>query len=289
MKDRWLLVTAGFSSELNGAAIRVESQALDMNLFDTLVIDIEELFSLCPEYVQKYRQYLTPDVPGFGYFGWKPAIINAVLNSDEFKYNGVIWVDAGCEIFPSPWTRNRLKTWMQSATKYGFWGFSLDTPERLFTKKKLFENFPSVSNSDETSQIQATYLILYGPKGRQIASKWYEVAMLDISLLDFSKSNQGEDADFIEHRSDQSILSLTAKSMGLMASGIKPKPGLSGVRAILSASTYPIWSSRNRTSNSIVPKLLSGIGLIGLRISSVILLQNRRIKEDFHSIRTLRI
>lgn len=282
MKDRWLLVTAGFSAELEGAADRVEKQALDFQLFDTLVIDKDNLPTFCPEYVQKYQNFLTPDVPGYGHFGWKPAIIDSLLNSDltKSKYSGLIWVDAGCEMFPSPWTRLRLKTWMQLATRSGFWGFSLDTPERIYTKKKLFNHFPLVLDSDNSPQIQATFLLLYGSKGRQIAAKWNEIAMDDIANLDFSKSNQGEDFDFIQHRSDQSILSLTIKSMGFQPSHVKPRPGQSGLRAVISASVHPIWTSRNRTSLTIVPIFLRFLGLLSLKLTyPSSLLNNERFKR----------
>lgn len=284
MIDKWLLVTAGFSPELHGAALRIESQALNMQLFDTLVIDKKTLNLLCPEYFKRYEHILISGSPGFGYYGWKPAIIDAVLNSKSSKYDGIIWVDAGCEIFPSLWTRFRLKLWMRSAKKQGFWGFNLKTPERLFTKKKLFEYFPSISTFDESPQVQATFLILHGDNGKAIAKKWNSVALTDLSVLDFSRSEQGEDIDFIEHRCDQSIFSLIIKSMGLKPSNLKPKPGQVGLRAIISAASHPIWTSRNRSSITVVPNWLNFFGPVLLNMLPINRRRMKHLKPYFQSI-----
>lgn len=284
MKTRWLLVTAGFSDTLESAAYRLESQALQFQLFDTLVVTRKNLVQICPDFVENFKEYLYDNSPGYGFFAWKPAIISAVLNSRKQNYAGIVWVDAGCEMFFSNLTRIRLSKYLKIASNSGFWGFSLNTPESQYTKSDTFHFFKNISATDVSPQIQATWFILQGAMGQTIATNWESVALRDIKVLDQSISSNGEIEGFIQHRSDQSILSLTIKSLGLLPSSYIPRSGVNGYRSLFAALTHPIWTSRNRTTKSVVPEFFRKISHISTWVLKISESFKRTNKCKYRSI-----
>jgi hypothetical protein len=254
MTSRWLLLTAGFgSADMNAAAERVRGQALSLGIFDrVLAFGDSDLEAACPNVYKKYREFLSPSHKGFGYFSWKVELVSSALEGKFGDYDGVVWVDAGCEIYNSLWTRFRLRMWMKRAIKEGVFAYTLNTPEQDFTKKALFDFFPNLNREDRSPQFQATWFILHGDRGRLIASEWIRIALLDISTLDLSTSPGGEVDSFVEHRFDQSILSLTLKENGVLPQIYVPAGGNTGLLSLIRAKAFhPIWTSRNRTGISI--------------------------------------
>jgi hypothetical protein len=253
MTSKWLLLTAGFGdSNMEGAALRVKAQAESLDLLDKVVaVTNSDLPNSCPEVFSKYAQYLNPSHKGFGYFSWKVELVYGALHGRFGDFDGVVWVDAGCEIFNSPWTRKRMKRWLKSSEESGHFLYTLGTPEQDYTKSLTFSEFPHLSSEDRSPQIQATWFMLHGETGRKISEKWLEVAMKDISLLDLSPSPGGEVDTFVEHRFDQSLLSLTCKSLGIRISGYLPCSGNSGVKSQLRGVFHPVWTARNRSAKSI--------------------------------------
>ena len=255
MTFSWLLITAGFgSSEMEGAALRVKKQADSLGLLDQVTaITTKDLAAACPLVWAKYSQYLDSSHKGYGYFSWKVELVYGALHGYFGDFDGVIWVDAGCEIFNTPWTRARLKRWMRRTEKTGTFLYTLDTPEQDFTKSLAFEEFPKLDASDRSPQVQATWFMLHGEIGREITERWLEVSLKDIALLDLSPSPKGEVSTFVEHRNDQSLLSITSKFLGVMPQNYFPIPGGSTFGSFLQAIHHPIWVSRNRRSISIIP------------------------------------
>jgi len=254
MTSSWLLITAGFGgAEMEGAALRVKAQAQSLGLLNQVIaITTDDLAKACPLVWEKYSKYLNTSHKGFGYFSWKVELVYGALHGYFGDFDGVIWVDAGCEIFNSPWTRIRLKRWMQSAEKTGTFLYTLDTPEQDFTKALAFEEFSDLDPGDRSPQIQATWFMLHGKTGREISQKWLDVSLKGIELLDLSPSPKGEVSTFVEHRFDQSLLSLLIKSLKYKASSYLPCSGNSGIKSQIRGIVHPIWTSRNRFTKSLI-------------------------------------
>ena len=55
---------------------------------------------LSPEFRLRFKDYLTPEHRGFGYYAWKPQI---VLQTLELLQDGdkVHWIDSGCHLNPA--------------------------------------------------------------------------------------------------------------------------------------------------------------------------------------------
>ena len=249
MNGKWILVTAGLGNQSQeSAAGRVASDARKFKLFaqvrDFVTSDLPDV---APTIYEKYRQFLNSETKGFGYFCWKPEIIFRNFSHD---YDGIVWVDAGCELNANRLSMRKLKSFMQIAKSQGYFLYQLDTAESQYTKKSLFSHFPKTNPNDSTGQIQATWLFLHGDVGREISTRWFKTAIIDISLLDLSNSGKFEAAGFVEHRFDQSILSLVVKELGLKASSYRPPAGTNFFSQLRGLSN-PIWSSRNRSGISI--------------------------------------
>jgi hypothetical protein len=262
MSANWILLTAGFGSEdMQAAARRVQAQAASMNVFSQVIaVTNSNLDKNCPVMVSRYGQYLTPEHKGFGYFCWKIELVHSALDGAFGLCDGVVWVDAGCEVYNSFWTKLRLKSWMRRAEKKGTFVYTLDTPEQDYTKLSLFSHFPRVKPSDRSPQFQATWFMLYGEVGREIANEWMRISLLDIATLDLSTSPGGEVSTFVEHRFDQSILSLTLKTMDVKKENYHQAGGNTGVKSQVRAILHPIWTSRNRTQKSLQIKFLVRLG-----------------------------
>ena len=272
MSPKWFLLTAGFGSpEMEAAALRVRGQAQSLELFSTVIaFTNKDLPNCCPKMVTQYGGYLNSSHKGFGYFAWKVELVHSALSGAFGPCDGVVWVDAGCEVYKSLWTRLRLKSWMRNAEKTGTFVYSLDTPEQDFTKKALFDHFPDLDSSDRSPQFQATWFMLHGDIGKSIADQWMEIASSGISTLDLSQSPGGEVETFKEHRFDQSIFSLVLKSRSTPLNKYKQAGGFSGVKSQIRAFLFhPIWTSRNRSGYSIQNRFLHLIGRLSLLLNRI--------------------
>ena len=256
-QEKWLVLTAGFGGEnFRGAAERVTRDACRFaSVGLAKAVFEEDLPEVCPQTVSKYSDHLNPDHHGFGYFSWKPEIIFRGLEGHWGEFEGVIWIDGGCEVYANIFTQIRLRHWLKRSKKYRVFSFTLDTPENRFTKKDAFNLFPSLNPDDSSDQIQATWAIFH-KSSILIVKEWLEKAQAGINYLDLSPSKTFEGSAFIEHRFDQSLLSLTLKSNHVKPTGIVPAAGKTGLKSVLRASIQPIWTSRTRSGISIIPTFL---------------------------------
>jgi hypothetical protein len=144
----------------------------------------------------------------------------------------------------------------------GYSVFELETPENRFSKRDVIDTFNAVSKTDTTPQVQATHFFLYGEVGREIAKTWFEAGSRGIHMFDHSPSLQGDPEDFVLHKSDQSLLSLSLKSLSAVERMVPPPAGNRGWLSRLSALRAPIWVSRNRNGESLKGPLLKLVELL---------------------------
>ena len=251
---RWAFVTAAFGDrEMIQAGIRLSNQAKSFGLFNEIYSFTEsdlEVWAPCTKF--KYQEFLNKDHKGFGYFSWKPELVMNVLRSD-LNFEGVLWADAGCELFYSPWTKKRLIQLLEKASTEGYVSYTLNTPEYRYTKSDLFDYFKTNEQDRQSSQFQATFFSLSGSKGREIAEIWFEASISGIKNLDLSTSSNGESKEFVEHRFDQSTFSLSLKSLGLKPNICAPSGGITTIGSAFRSFFHPVWTCRNRTGISEIP------------------------------------
>jgi hypothetical protein len=266
--DKWLLITAGLGSqEFEASAMRVANSAKFFTIINKVVaLDTEATVKLCREVANSYPSEFSSNTRGFGFMAWKAEVVHKAIHGEYGDYDGVIWVDGGCEMFPSSWTEKKLIRILQTAEKTGLYAFTLQTPEFQYTKKFLLDKYKEVDDIYHSEQIQTTWFALHGTRGREIASKWLDRTLEDFRNLDVSESPGGENPGFIENRYDQSIFSLVCKKMNCSPSANFNVSGTYGALSQLRAYRYPIWASRNRTGISIIPSIIFKVGVFSLRL-----------------------
>jgi hypothetical protein len=148
------------------------------------------------------------------------------------------------------------------AEQTGYSVFELDTPENRFSKRDVINTFNPITKTDTTPQVQATHFFLHGEVGREIAKTWFEAGLQGIHMFDHTPSLQGDPEDFVLHKSDQSLLSLSLKSLSAAERMVPPPAGNRGLLSRLSAMRAPIWVSRNRNGKSLKGPLLKLLELL---------------------------
>lgn len=198
---------------------------------------------------------------GFGYWAWKPALMLAALEHLPPHFDGVAWLDVGNSLnFGNSAAKSRWLSYEDEARKDGYKFFRLggNNSHRLWTKREALACFPA-TNLDINLFTASAFFVSRNQAGHELLARWCQLALFeDGSLLNDSMDPAIQDPSFIDHRHDQSLLSLVLESIGYpgvldetyFAPGWKAK-GLD----------YPIWTSRLRSgfsqpSEAFVPKVL---------------------------------
>jgi hypothetical protein len=256
-RDTWHFLTAGLgSSDMRAASVRVCDRASSSGFFGSVVaVTNENLREVCGRVSAAYPHIFNETTRGYGYMTYKPDAIKSAFEGLWGDCDGVVWIDAGCELFLTPLTRIRFNHYLKIAKKRGVACFSMDTPEIAYTKRFLFERFPSIDPNKSGNQIQATWLIAYGAKGRKVVDEWLDIILNSEKYFDLTESPGGEFPEFIEHRYDQSIFSLVCKKNGIKPMLLRPTPGRGSWKTLLRSFFHPIWTARNRAGFSTIPQV----------------------------------
>lgn len=177
--------------------LRIKAEAEQTGLFDEVrcytPCDLPDSFNV---YAKKYKR-------GYGYWMWKPWIIKDTLNN--LGPDGVVvYTDAGCKVFPhTDWH----KYFRIVEKKKGIFFIALGKNKRWC--KRMVPDYFNISNGfwQRARQIQATFMIV---KQNDVIDKWCNLAekhpelFIDVPV----DQKQKECPDFIEHRHDQSVLTV---------------------------------------------------------------------------------
>ena len=236
-REKWIVVTAGLgSAEFEGAALRVKDCVEKFNVADRVVsVTTNDLQEICPLTTRLYSSYLNPDTHGYGFMRWG-------------DFDGVIWIDAGCEVSINPVSLLRFRHFKNYARRHGVASFTLNTKEIEYTKRDLFELFPHIDPKKAGDQFQTTWIFFHRDKGQKITKDWFDVVCSGVNFLDFSLSTFGEFPEFIQNRNDQSAFSMVCKQNSVKALKYRPTSGSGSLAAVINGLLHPIWTSRNRTS-----------------------------------------
>ena len=244
-----LFLTAGLGEEnFANASRRVSAQIALLSPSSTVLnLTNENLESICPMVSKIYGSQLKSSVRGFGYMAWKSEITFRAVRGDFGPYKYVVWVDSGCEVVSNFMSRLTFTRWLLLARMRGYVFFKLTTPEEFYTKKDLFAHFANLSPNDKSGQLQTTFFILNTSKMLDFSTLWHSKCIENLKNVDESKSSEGEIKGFIAHRHDQSVFSLSAKSLGFTKT-IRTLPN--GTRGKLKYA-FPVWAARNRSGGTL--------------------------------------
>ena len=260
----WTLLTFASGRFLN-ARNRFIRQAVAMDAFDAqIVVTAESLDRIVPGFTQEHGDFLRKNqTKGFGYWLWKPAIIQAVLQAIP-PSSGLLYCDIGCEFNSTDTAKTRLSELMEVALESGLLATHLgnDFPEWQWSKKALTDSLDLTDSDLNGPLIQGGVLFLKRvPTTIELVSEWMSIASCNsYSFLDDSPSPSPERVGFRRHSHDQAILSGLVKSYGL--------PSVEFPR-------HPLYSMRERRANPIMAtrncgRLSSG-GITGIvRLSNYV-------------------
>jgi hypothetical protein len=256
-RARWIAVTAGVGSlEFEGAAKRVKADLEESGVVDKVIAVLtRDLPEICPVTSKIYSELMNPDTRGFGFMSWKAEIVKAAFDGMWGEFDGVIWIDAGCEVSINPFSRLKFRYFQKYARTHGVACFALSTKEFQYTKRDMFDLFPEIDPYSAGDQIQTTWMMLYAECGRDISDDWFDLVCQGTHLLDLEPSKNDELQGFIENRYDQSAFSLVCKNKSIRVMQHRPTAGSGSYISTLRGLVNPIWTSRNRGPASIKRKI----------------------------------
>lgn len=168
-------------------------------------------------FVQRFRSVLRKRVRGFGFYSWKPQVIQQSLRALP-EGSLLVYVDGGSHLDSGG--EGRFKDYLKKchSSESGVLAFETHWLERNWTKGDLLDHFAVRDNPlvTETGQIQAGLLFLRNSaQTRAFVDSWARVFWDNFSLVDDTPSRSPNLEGFIEHRHDQSVFSLLAKIRGI--------------------------------------------------------------------------
>ena len=212
MEHRIHFISYG-NKRYNKAKERIKKEALDTGWFDS--VKIYEQKDLTIEFSEKYKEVLGMSRGG-GYWIWKLDIIKQELS----KINDgdiLVYCDAGCVVNKNGEKRFREYVAMLGKSDKGIISFQMNTPEKKWTIKEIFNYFDLEVESKigKSGQINATVIILKKCKHIGILLDKYE-KLLDYNmfLVTDKYNNEKQDPIFRDNRHDQSIFSIIRKIYG---------------------------------------------------------------------------
>lgn len=243
-------------SKMRTSLKRLEKQSRKLKFFDNIYIFDET--HLGQEFIQLFGNRLRKEVPGFGYWIWKPQVVLQVLE-DMKDGDCLLYVDAGCHL--NPGGINRLNEYFEivQQSEFGILGFEMEfnghfMREEQWTKGTVFDYFeiPYGSEISKSAQIIGGIFLLQKRNNVvEFFQRWSSIMLSEPELLDDTASSWNY-PEFITHRHDQSIFSMMSKLSGvtiLSHSENFPADHLSDGNPDWSMlSNYPIWAKRDKST-----------------------------------------
>jgi len=231
------------------------------------------LYNSLPAEIQhnpKWSRYVADGLRGRGYWFWKPAIVNMLLNQSKIRDGDtVIWLDGDVDprrlASPGTWER-ALKSdfdWYvlgaEAAKCCDTLAKSCKCAERNWTKGDIFKHLSVGFDNPQygpPQQIQGAFFIAkIDAKTRLVFQHWEELVS-HWHLVSDEPSSFPDFEGFTENRHDQSLLSMLLKANMVHIDGadhsnqsLHPTYGVQGLRAFQgSLDGLTTWADRSSVS-----------------------------------------
>ena len=199
---------------------RIINEAKQLDLFTDCIMETENIFN-----EREFKKLLTNkrfkqvahSKRGGGYWIWKPYILYKHL-SNLNEGDILVYSDAGCQITDDINTVNSFNDIFHKIQNTDTNMLLNELPnqrtERYWTKGDVLDYYNIYDNNDiiNSAQLESGRVFLIkNDKTMEIISKWWDVAKNHPELFDDSKSVVPNKGEFIEHRHDQSNISILCK------------------------------------------------------------------------------
>jgi len=214
---------------------RLLKQANDCRVFDMIIGYTERYLKEDPEFWEKHSTFVEKNKRGYGYWIWKPYVIKKTMERIK-DGDYLLYLDSGCEI--GNHRHAEFKELFDIVKRDLIVGTSTGHIERRYCKKDLFLKMEMDERHMQTMQNQAGALcFIVCDQTRELVNQWYDLCC-QYHLVDDSPSIEKNYEDFIDHRHDQSILSLLTKKRNLFSKD--------------TLSRFPIYYKWNKTEHPTV-------------------------------------
>lgn len=249
------------------ASKRLSRQAKWSNLFTTQKSwDLRTLVAVKPEF-KKNSNFILNNSKGLGYWLWKPYVLRAALDSAN-EGEVVVLLDAGCQLNLNPESLDRFNEYVQMVQGSGSifmqlrdGDFGISTlSEQSWTKNKTLEYLDPQRIHRHSNQIQSGIIfVVKNSRTSDLVDKWIELTEKDNYSLLLSPTNLIEESIFfVEHRWEQSILSLLVKSQGFNHIHDETYFGPSWENGY----SFPVWATRNRSGGDAIRRNLVDLAFL---------------------------
>ena len=250
---KWRLVTFGGGDQrYMKAAERLARESRIPEIAEVCIESQHSLETNHQAFWHRHSDFFAKNPRLFGYAIWKPYIIGAHLDALPAGW-GLIYLDAGCVVNSAAIARERLTQYQRHAEQHGIWATCLDRgrwgsdqfPERAWTKEDLLAHVGATEGLRNSAQWQSGMILLTPTaRVRGLVEEWEHLSVMrDYHFSSDAPSVSENHPSFVEHRHDQSIFSVLAKSRGFEAvsdeTWFAPKWFRDG-------KEYPIWAARWR-------------------------------------------
>lgn len=203
------LTFGGGSDNFISACKRLTRQASRSWNFDHCYEFTDRDLKTDTDFWSTHGSWIEDNPKGYGYWIWKPYLINKVFNTLE-DGDILLYLDAGCEIDKS--CASEMPKYFNLVKSYNIIATSTHRPECLWTKFDLFYELDAL-NYAGSPQVQAGAIMFYvGEVTRNLVLNWYQIACdTNYHWIDNTPSVLPNFPNFEEHRHDQSIFSLLCK------------------------------------------------------------------------------
>jgi hypothetical protein len=240
-----VFLTFGSHDHYISAGKRLIEQAKKLNIFTKCILYTSEDLKNDKEFWKQHSSFILNNPRGYGYWLWKPYLIKKTIQNMN-KGDILLYLDSGCEL-----TCNRKNELLKciNIVKTDHIIGTLAKTERKWNKMDLLIKLDM--NKDiylNTGQRQAgTNMFLVCDETINLVNEWYAIGC-EYHYIDDSPSII-PNGKFIEHRHDQSIMSLLYKYMeGDLI--INDETWFGGDHGNFNTSLsykYPFWATRFRS------------------------------------------
>ena len=205
---------------------------------------------LSSDFKQKYNDILSKKTGG-GFWLWKSRIIQQLLQSVN-EGDIIVYTDAGCTLNLTNESKPNFDRYINICKEYGLLRFELEHPEYKYTNKKTLEFFKDNYNLTKdhilSNQLVGGILVMENNDNiKDFFDTFFKIIDVDHNLITDAYTHNDNYSGFIDHRYDQSILSLLSKVTG--TGYIIPDesyPNNSNFRNWGESSQFPFLATRSR-------------------------------------------
>ena len=194
------------------AARTLKQMAENYGIFSSIRVYTYEDLKQYSDFISKHETFILQNRRGFGYWIWKPYIIwNTLCEVDDGDI--VVYLDSCCSLHLEGKARFMEYIEMVKANPSKMLLSYNPGPIGQWTKMDTLVNLDALHLENDTIIMGGVQFTIKTPQTILFYKYWYDIMSSDYHLIDDSPSNISNLPSFVDHRHDQSILSILAHKL----------------------------------------------------------------------------